>query len=83
MTERKLNTMKKFDIIVKINTIILCFAAICCGAGWAIGSFLFVYTSTIGFIDGVRNKNFHGIVINSAFLALNLFNSIKTILGWF
>lgn len=67
--------------IVEINTIMLVLAAICCGAGHWIGAFLFVYTSTIGFVDSVKNNNFHSIVINASFLALNLFNSVKFIIG--
>lgn len=72
-----------WENIVKINTIILCLAAICCGASFWIGSFLFVYTSTIGFIDGIKLKNFHVITINSVFLALNLFFSIKFLINLF
>ncbi len=69
--------MKIWEKVVYFNTIALVLAAICCGAGYWTGAALFVYTSTIGFIDSAKNKNYHGIVINSAFLALNLFNLIR------
>ena len=73
--------MKVWEKVTQINTIVLVLAAICCGAGYWLGSFLFVYTSSIGFADSIRLKNFHGIVINASFLALNLFMSAKFLLG--
>lgn len=73
--------MRAWEKVVQINTIALVLAAVCCGANYWAGSFLFVYTSIIGFIDSIKVKNTHGMIINAAFLALNLFNSIRFILS--
>lgn len=74
---------KAWEKIVWVNTIILVLAAICCGTGYWLGSFLFVYTSSIGFADSAQLKNWHGIIINASFLALNLFFSGQYLCGLF
>ena len=63
---------KIYNTIISINTIVLVLAVIFTVVGSPAGSFLFVYTSSIGFIDSMKNKNANGIMINSTFLALNL-----------
>lgn len=68
---------KIYNAIISINTIILVLAAIFTVVGSPAGSFLFVYTSTVGFIDSMKNKNAHGLVINGTFLAMNLYFVIK------
>lgn len=64
---------KIYNTIISINTIVLVLAAIFTVVGSPAGSFLFVYTSTVGFIDSLKNKNAHGLVINGTFLAMNLY----------
>lgn len=68
---------KIYNTIISVNTIILVLAAIFTVVGSPAGSFLFVYTSTIGFIDSMKNKNAHGLVINGTFLAMNLYFVVK------
>lgn len=68
---------KIYNTIISVNTIVLVLAAIFTVVGSPAGSFLFVYTSTIGFIDSIKNKNAHGLVINGTFLAMNLYFVIK------
>lgn len=64
---------KIYNTIISVNTIVLVLAAIFTVIGSPAGSFLFVYTSTVGFIDSMKNKNAHGLVINGTFLAMNLY----------
>ena len=73
--KRRLFHMKEkiYNTIISVNTIVLVLAAIFTVVGSPAGSFLFVYTSSIGFIDSMKNKNVHGVIINSTFLAMNLF----------
>lgn len=68
---------KIYNTIISVNTIVLVLAAIFTVVGSPAGSFLFVYTSTIGFIDSIKNKNAYGLVINGTFLAMNLYFVIK------
>lgn len=68
---------KIYNTIISVNTIVLVLAAIFTVVGSPVGSFLFVYTSSIGFIDSMKNKNVHGVIINSTFLAMNLFFVIR------
>ena len=77
--KRRLFHMKEkiYNTIISVNTIVLVLAAIFTVVGSPAGSFLFVYTSSIGFIDSMKNKNVHGIIINSTFLAMNLFFVIR------
>jgi hypothetical protein len=75
--------MNVWEKIVKANTYILCVAAVLCGLGHWLGSFVFMYTSTIGVIDSRKHKSFDGTLINLAFLLLNLFFSTQTICGLF
>ena len=72
---------KIYNIIISVNTIILVLAAIFTVVGSPAGSFLFVYTSSIGFIDSMKNKNVHGVIINSTFLAMNLFFVIRFLMN--
>lgn len=68
---------KIYNTIISVNTIVLVLAAIFTVVGSSAGSFLFVYTSTVGFIDSTKNKNAHGLIINGTFLAMNLYFVIK------
>ena len=47
---------KIYNTIISVNTIVLVLAAIFTVVGSPAGSFLFVYTSSIGFIDSMKNK---------------------------
>lgn len=69
--------IKIYNTIISVNTIILVLAAIFTVVGSPAGSFLFVYTSIVGFIDSMKNKNAHGLVINGTFLVMNLYFVIK------
>lgn len=73
---------KAWTNIVKANTFILCIAAILCGTSHWLGSFVFMYTSLVGIIDGKRIHNIHCIVINLAFLCLNGYFTYGTITAW-
>lgn len=69
--------MKILDILSKINTAVLVLAALFTATNSIMGNILFIYTSTIGMICGIRDKNFNGIVVNATFLALNIYFLIK------
>lgn len=67
--------------LVMINSWVLVVAACFCATGSIIGSFLFLYTCVIGLIDGIRNKNFDGILINGTLGGMNMFFVLKFLIG--
>lgn len=67
--------IRKIDYV----TIFLCvIAAALCGCGSSLSSFFFVFSSSIGLIDNVKNKIVTGAIINAIFLTLNLYLIFKT-----
>lgn len=65
--------IKVYELLYKVNTVFLVLAAICVVKGLLLGNYLFVYASIIGLVDGLKEKNVNSIVINSTFIAMNLF----------
>jgi hypothetical protein len=74
---------KIYNIIMELNCYFCVLAAILTVTNSPIGSFVFVYTSTVGLVDSIKNKIRSGIIINSTFLAMNTYFSILTIIGLF
>ena len=74
---------KFYNIIMELNCYFCMLAAILTVTNSPIGSFVFVYTSTVGLVDSIKNKVRSGIIINSTFLAMNTYFSILTIIGLF
>lgn len=74
---------KIYNIIMELNCYFCILAAILTVTNSPIGSFVFVYTSTVGLVDSIKNKVRSGIIINSTFLAMNTYFSILTIIGLF
>ena len=72
---------KIYSLIVELNCYFLVLAAIftVIGSNW--GSRVFVYTSLIGLIDSIKNKTKSGIIINSTFLAMNTYFTIRNIVN--
>lgn len=69
--------MKRIDYIVIIFDVI---AAMLTALGSAYGAPFFVLSSTIGLIDGAKNKAITAAIINSIFLALNIFCTFKNLI---
>ena len=67
--------------LVMINSWVLVVAACFCATGSIIGSFLFLYTCVIGLIDGIKHKNFDGVLINGALGGMNTYFVIKFLIG--
>ena len=64
---------KIYNLIQNLNCFFLVLAAIFTVTGSPFGSPLFVYTSTVGLIDAIKNKSWQGTIINSTFLAMNFY----------
>lgn len=62
-----------WQFLLSINTTILILAAICTVAHKPLGSFLFCWASMIGLIDSLAHKQKNGAIINSTFLAMNIY----------
>lgn len=77
---KKIAIQKIWRFLLNINTTILVFSAICTVAEYPMGSFLFCWASAVGLIDSIANKQKNGAIINSTFLAMNLFFSIRYII---
>lgn len=71
---------KIYNLIQNLNCFFLVLAAILTVTENPFGSPLFVYTSTVGLIDAIKNKSWQGTIINSTFLAMNFYFTILTIL---
>ena len=67
---------KIYNLIQNLNCFFLVLAAIFTVTENPFGSPLFVYTSTIGLIDAIKNKSWQGTIINSTFLAMNFHHMI-------
>lgn len=70
---------KIYNFIQNINCFFLVLAAIFTVTKSPFGSPLFVYTSTVGLIDAIKTKSWQGIIINSTFLAMNVYFTFLTI----
>ena len=70
---------KIYSLIQNLNCFFLVLAAIFTVTENPLGSPLFIYTSTVGLIDAIKNKSWQGIIINSTFLAMNFYFTILTI----
>lgn len=67
--------IRKIDYV----TIFLCIiAAALCGCGSPFAPIFFVFSSSIGLIDNIKNKIITGAMINAIFLTLNLYFIFKT-----
>ena len=71
---------KIYNLIQNLNCFFLILAAIFTATENPFGSLLFIYTSTIGLIDAIKNKSWQGTIINSTFLAMNFYFTILTII---
>lgn len=71
---------KIYNLIQNLNCFFLILAAIFTVTENPFGSLLFIYTSTIGLIDAIKNKSWQGTIINSTFLAMNFYFTILTII---
>jgi hypothetical protein len=71
---------KIYNLIQNLNCFFLVLAAIFTVTESPFGSLLFVYTSTVGLIDAIKNKSWQGTIINSTFLAMNFYFTTLTIL---
>lgn len=72
--------MKKiFNFLQNCNCFLLVLAAILTVINSPFGSFLFIYTSIIGLIPAAKEKQWNGVIINSTFLAMNIYFSCVTI----
>ena len=71
--------IKIYYLIQNLNCFFLILAAIFTVTESPFGSPLFVYTSTVGLIDAIKNKSWQGTIINSTFLAMNFYFTILTI----
>lgn len=69
--------MKKIDYIIIVADII---AAMLTALGSPFGAPFFVISSTIGLIDGAKHKAVTAAIVNSIFLALNIFCTIKNLI---
>lgn len=70
---------KIYNFIQNINCFFLVLAAIFTVTESSLGSSLFVYTSTVGLIDAIKTKSWQGMIINSTFLAMNVYFTILAI----
>lgn len=64
---------KAYNLIQSLNCFFLVLAAIFTVTKNPFGSPLFIYTSTVGLIDAIKNKSWQGTIINSTFLAMNFY----------
>lgn len=69
--------MKKIDYIIIVLDII---AAMLTALGSPYGAPFFVVSSIIGLADGIKHKATTAAIVNSIFLALNIFCSVKNII---
>lgn len=69
--------MKRIDYIIIVVDII---AAMLITLGSSFGTPFFVVSSTIGLIDGAKHKAVTAAIVNSIFLALNIFCTIKNLI---
>lgn len=65
--------MKRIDYIIIVVDIIAAMLI-------ALGAPFFVVSSTIGLIDGAKHKAVTVAIVNSIFLALNIFCTIKNLI---
>lgn len=70
---------KIYNFIQNINCFFLVLAAIFTVTKNPFGSPLFIYASTVGLIDAIKTKSWQGMIINSTFLAMNVYFTILTI----
>ncbi len=75
----KFKMEKLFNKLIEMNTSVLVLAAIFTSQYHVMGNILFIYTSTIGIALGIKIKNKDTCIINSTFLALNLYFLLKVI----
>lgn len=74
--------MKKvYNFLLSINVWLLVLGAILTVLNCPVGSFVFLETCIIGFIDSYKNNSFNGKVINGALGAMNLYYSAVTIIS--
>lgn len=68
--------IRKIDYII----IFLCaIAAALCGVGSPLSAPVFVFSSSIGVIDSIKNKLITPALVNGIFLTLNLYNTFRVI----
>lgn len=59
--------------LIKINAWVLVLGAILTITNNPLGSFIFFYTCIIGLIDGIKQRNFNSILVNSTLGAMNTY----------
>lgn len=74
--------MKKvYNFLLAINVWLLVLGAILTVLNCPVGSFVFLETCIVGFIDAYTNKSFNGKIINGTLGAMNLYYSAVTIIS--
>ena len=74
--------MKKvYEFLLTINVWLLVLGAILTVLNCPVGSFVFLETCIVGFIDAYINKSFNGKIINGTLGAMNLYYSAVTIIS--
>lgn len=74
--------MKKvYNFLLSINVWLLALGAILTVLNCPVGSFVFLETCIVGFIDAYTNKSFNGKIINGTLGAMNLYYSAVTIIS--
>lgn len=69
--------MRKIDYIIIVLDII---AAMLTAIGSPFGAPFFVFASVIGLIDGIQHKAISAAIVNSIFLALNIYSTFDRII---
>lgn len=67
--------------LIKINAWVLVLGAILTITNNPLGSFIFFYTCIIGLIDGIKQRNFNSILVNSTLGAMNTYYIIIFLKG--
>ena len=68
--------MRKIEILIVIFCAI---AAILCVNGSNFASLFFIFSSSLGLFDSIKNKAKSGVMINTIFLTMNAYNSLYMI----
>lgn len=72
---------KAYNFLLSINVWLLVLGAILTVLNCPVGSFVFLETCIVGFIDAYTNKSFNGKIINGTLGAMNLYYSAVTIIS--
>lgn len=76
--------MKKvYDFLLTVNVWFLVLGAVLTVLNCPLGSFVFLETCIISFIDSCKSNSFNGKIINGTLGAMNLYYSAVTIISLF